>query len=114
MGTKSVMAIFTIAVLLAGTIGYATSLTLPTADASQPKYDPVCIEECAEIHLAAVEDCTDAYLEAGDNGGQTDLDVKELNQCLNQAEKAFNNCQKTCQISHFDNDDDDDDDDDDD
>ena len=113
MGKTSFMAIFTIAVLLAGSISYATSIyTIPTADAKQPEFEIDCVSGCAEIHLVAIEACTDEFMEEV-NGGEsaTDRDVEDLEKCLKQAAKDFKKCMRTCEIDYDDDDDDDDDDD---
>ena len=97
------MAIFTIAVLLAGTIGYATTIyTLPTAAADEP-LDLACVADCADDFGIDVTDCADEFSK---EGGDSENDVGALFKCLEQAQEKFEKCiEEECE----DDDDDDDD-----
>ena len=100
------MTIFTIAVLLAGTISYASPIDLlPTAFAKEPKAPKIsteCVAECLDVYIAAIGDCLLPFMELEDNGGATDKDVKDLKKCLKQALKDYNKCvKKTCKLKDF-------------
>ena len=101
------MAIFTIAVLLAGTIGYATSFyVLPAAAADEPEFDIACVETCIVGFEDAIGLCIAAFAE---NGPLTDADVEILQECLEQAQEDFEECiANKCENSDSDDDDDDD------
>ena len=92
------MAIFTIAVLLAGTIGYATSIyMLPSAAADDdgPEFDTDCVLDCAEDFEDDVRECAEDFDDVSD---PRDSDVEDLEECLEQAREKFDNCMEESEI----------------
>ena len=79
------MAIFTIAVLLAGTIGYATSIyMLPSAVADDGSNGPTC-EECESTFLSDADDCV-----------EKEITAQGLLTCLEGVIEEFEDCIEEC------------------
>jgi len=90
MGKTVFVAIFTIAVLLAGTISYGiSSYTLPMAAADDDDViivDADCVIDCYDVFLDDVDMC------GLDFEGNSDLN--QLKKCMKQANKDFKKCLK--------------------
>ena len=97
MNKKFFVALFTVAVLLGGTMSYtATMYMLPTADADGPEYNAELCMDCAMTLGEALNECIDGF-EGSDPIGDKEIDG--LSDCVEDANEAYNEClEDTCEL----------------